>query len=48
VSKYISLLANESEEIPVVIRIPKALRKDPENLRLWLEAKTSAIVKALS
>lgn len=48
VKKYLSLLVSESEDIPVVIRIPKTLRKDPENLRLWLETKTRAIVKALS
>lgn len=48
ISKYLDLLVNDKDEIPVILRIPNDLKEDPEQLRNWLEAKTNAIVKALS
>lgn len=48
VSRYIGLMVNDSEEIPVIIRVPESLVSDPERLKAWLGAKADAIAKALS
>jgi len=47
VYKYLGLLVNESDDIPVIIRIPGALRDDPEKIREWLRFKADAIADAL-
>jgi Arc/MetJ-type ribon-helix-helix transcriptional regulator len=47
VSKYLSLLVNDADEIPVIIRVPNSLTEDPERLRGWLAAKAEAIADAL-
>lgn len=48
VSKYLDLLVNDTEDTPVIMRIPKKIRDNPEDLRAWLRIKTEAIEKALS
>lgn len=47
VSKYLGLLVNDSDEIPVIIRIPGSLVDRPEELRSWLKAKAEAIADAV-
>lgn len=47
VSKYLGLLVNDSDEIPVIIRIPGGLLDRPEELRAWLNAKAEAIANAV-
>jgi Arc/MetJ-type ribon-helix-helix transcriptional regulator len=47
VSKFLGLLVNDSDEIPVIIRVPGQLVNDPEGLRQWLKAKSEAIADAL-
>lgn len=47
VSKFLGLLVNESDEIPVIIRVPGDLANDPEGMRRWLRAKAEAIANAL-
>lgn len=46
VSKYLDLMVNEKDEIPVIIRIPNELKG--ENLKKWLYKKSDAIFDALS
>jgi len=48
VSKYLGLLVNDADEIPVIIRIPTSLTDDPERLRDWLAAKAEAIADAVT
>lgn len=48
IKRYLNLLVNDSDETPIVIRIPNELRKNKEELRSWLEIKTKAIVDAIS
>jgi hypothetical protein len=47
VSKYLGLMVNESDDIPVIIRIPGDLRDNPEKIREWLRFKADAIADAL-
>lgn len=48
VNKFLPLMLNEGDEIPVIIRVPGRLVEDPESLRSWLKAKSEAIADALS
>lgn len=48
VSKYLDVLVNDSDDIPVILRIPNHLKESPEALSNWLALKSDAIVKALS
>lgn len=48
VSKYLDLMINENDEIPVIIRIPGNLRGDRDGMREWLHRKSDAIAKVLS
>jgi hypothetical protein len=48
VSKYLGLLVNDSDDIPVILRIPGQLKDNPEALRAWLNQKSEAITKALA
>lgn len=48
VSKYLDLLINDSGDTPVILRIPAEIQSDPQKLKEWLDAKSDAIVKALS
>jgi len=48
VSKYLDLVVNEKDEIPVIIRIPGEIKSDPEAIRKWLYKKSDAISQALS
>ena len=48
VSKYLDLLVNDNDEIPVIIRIPNGLKDDPEKLKSWLKVKTDAIASVLT
>lgn len=47
VSRFLGLLVNDSDEIPVIIRVPGSLVGDPEGMRKWLRAKSEAIADAL-
>jgi len=48
VSKYLDLMVNDSDDIPVILRIPGDLKENPEALKSWLHFKSDAIAKALS
>lgn len=48
VSKYLDLMVNDSEDIPVILRIPSDLKDDPDGIRSWLHRKSDAIAEALS
>jgi hypothetical protein len=48
VSKYLALLVNDSEDIPVILRIPNHLRGNATELRSWLDQKSDAITNALA
>lgn len=48
VSKYLDLLVNDTDDIPVILRIPSHIKDNPEELRSWLHFKSDAITKALS
>ena len=47
VEKHLSLLVNEGEEIPVILKIPTHLKEDEKALRDWLAVKSEALVKAI-
>lgn len=48
VSKYLELLVNDADDIPVILRIPNHLKEDPNGLRSWLDQKSDAITNALT
>lgn len=45
VEKFLVL---EDDVIPVIFRIPIHLKGDSENLKVWLDTRVGAVVKALS
>ncbi len=45
VDKYLVL---DEDVIPVILKIPAALKGDQEGLQKWLDARSKGIVKALS
>lgn len=47
VTKHLDLIANDGEEIPVILKIPASLKGDEEGLLKWLNARSAAIAKAL-
>ena len=47
VSKYLGLLVNDADDIPVIIRIPGELVGDKARMRAWLMAKSEAITDAV-
>jgi len=47
VSKFLGLLVNDTEDIPVIIRIPGDVAGDRDRLRSWLRAKAEAIADAI-
>lgn len=48
ISKYLDLMVSDSEDIPVILRIPAELKDDHEGMRAWLRRKSDAIADALS
>lgn len=48
ISKYLDLLVNDSDETAVILRIPNAIKDDPEHLKAWLHVKADAITRALT
>jgi hypothetical protein len=48
ITKYLDLVVNDSDETPVILRVPADKRADPQLLREWLLVKVEAIVKALT
>lgn len=47
ISKYLEIHVNDSDDIPVILRVPSVLKDDPEKLKSWLHIKADAIAKAL-
>jgi hypothetical protein len=47
ISKYLDLLINDQDEIPVIIKIPSELVEDKDELRSWLDSRINAIIKSL-
>lgn len=48
ISKYLDLIVNDNDDIPVILRVPSELKDDPESLKNWLEVKVNAIAMALT
>lgn len=48
VDKYLDLIVNDKNDIPVIVRIPGHLRYNQEELKKWLQVKVDAIVNALT
>ena len=48
ISKYLDLLVNDKDDIPVILRIPSNLKDNPDDLKAWLQIKVDAIAKAIS
>ncbi len=48
VEKYLNLVVNDGEEIPIILRVPSHYRGDKEALEKWFQVKTNAIVNKLS
>jgi len=47
VNKHLDLIANDEDEIPVILKVPADLKGNEEELREWLNVKVDALVKAL-
>lgn len=47
IDKYLGLLVNDGEEIPIIIKIPVELRTKEEEFRQFMSVKSEAIVGAL-
>lgn len=47
ITRYLDLLVNDTDDIPVIIRIPGSLLNDEKGLREWLGAKAEAIADAV-
>jgi hypothetical protein len=45
IDKYLSLMVNDGDETPVILRVPADLKG--EELRKWLAVKSDAIAKAI-
>jgi predicted DNA-binding protein len=48
ISKYLDLLVNDNDDIPIILKIPSNLKDNPNELRVWLNSKVEAVVKAIS
>jgi hypothetical protein len=48
ISKYLDLLVNDSDDTPIILRVPSSVKENPEELRSWLNSKVENITKALS
>jgi hypothetical protein len=48
VSRYLFLMVNDKDEIPVILHIPGEFKGDRGRLKEWLDRKSDAIVEALS
>lgn len=48
ISKYLDLMVNEKDDVPVIIRIPGELKGNYKDMKKWLDVKCEAISKALS
>lgn len=46
ISKYLNLMLNENDEVPILIKVPNSLKN--EKLKEWLYKKSDAICEALS
>lgn len=47
IKKYLELLVNDKDEIPVILKVPSDLKGNPEELKTWLSSRMDAIVKAM-
>ena len=47
VNKHLNLISNGSEEIPIILSVPKSLRKDPAGLKTWLAARLDFVYRKL-
>lgn len=47
ISKYLDLLVNDNDEIPIILKIPSDLKNNPQELENWLNTRNQAIIKAL-
>ncbi len=48
VDRHLDLLVNDSEDIPIILRVPGKLRGNRKGLEDWFAQKAAAIVDALS
>jgi len=48
VNKYLDLIVQDEDIVPVILRIPGKIKDNPEQLQAWLQIKQDAIVKALT
>lgn len=47
INKYLDLLVNDNDEIPIILKVPSNLKNKPQELESWLKVRTDAVVKAL-
>lgn len=47
INKYLDLLVNDRDEIPIILKVPSDLKGNPDALRTWLSSRIDAVVKAL-
>ena len=48
VNKYLDLIVQDEDIVPVILRIPGKIKDNPEQLQAWLKIKEEAIIKALT
>jgi hypothetical protein len=48
VNKHLNLVVNDGEEIPIILRVPSALKGNAEEIKLWLTQRVEGIAQKLS
>jgi len=48
ITKHLTLLVNDGDDIPVILRVPGNLKGNTDGLQEWLSHKVDGITKALS
>lgn len=48
ISKYLPLVVNDKDELPIILKIPMELTKNKVELEKWLDEKKNVILKKIS
>lgn len=47
ISKYLSLVVNDKDELPIILKIPMELTKNKVELEKWLDEKKNVILRKI-
>ena len=48
ISKYLHLVVNDKDELPIILKIPMELTKNKVELEKWLDEKKNIILRKIS